>query len=76
MRIKAKRVEGGFLIPFINELKKCDEKEIDIEVEIHPKKEKGFSDEIRSLFKKLPLTCGYADLKEEWHKHLEKKYNG
>ena len=35
---------------------------------------RGFSEELRGLFKKLPDAK--VDWKRQWHKHLEEKYNG
>lgn len=53
--------------------------EIEVEVEVPDEAvqtiaPRGFSEEVRSLFKKIPDAK--VDWKRQWHKYLEEKYNG
>ncbi|BBO18597.1 hypothetical protein BPIT_28890 [Candidatus Brocadia pituitae] len=76
--MKVKAVLKGDRLYFTQRIVlKTSEVEVDVEVPdeaVQTVEPKGFSEELRSLFKKTPNAK--VDWKRQWYKHLEEKYNG
>ena len=76
MKVKAKRVKDGFLIPLIEELK--DRDEIVVEIEESPEQERNWSDEyIEKHWRELGMKTNSLDIDDDsrLYEAAEKFYN-
>ncbi len=76
MKVKAKRVKDGFLIPLIEELK--DKDEIEVEIEESSEKKRNWSDEyIEKHWRELGMRTNSLDIDDDsrLYEAAEKFYN-
>ncbi|WP_297213235.1 MULTISPECIES: hypothetical protein [Thermodesulfovibrio] len=70
MRLKAKRVKGGFMIPMIKGFENKEEIEVEIRNELGI--EKTFTEKLWETVGEFPQKK--INWKKRWNKHLEDKY--